>query len=109
MSKPFNVGDDNFEGTVLNADTPVLVDFWAPWCAPCRMIAPVVEELAEEFDGKISFAKLNCDENPGVPSRYNIRSIPTLIVFKGGEPVQQIVGLRSKVDLTKLLNQVLTE
>jgi thioredoxin 1 len=107
MAKPQDVTDQTFETEVIKADVPVLVDFWAPWCGPCRMVAPIVEELAGEYEGKVNFYKLNTDENPAVSSRYGIRSIPTLLVFKGGEPVGQIVGFRPKSDLKKRLDAAL--
>lgn len=104
MGHPTNVTDSDFEDQVVNADTPVLVDFWADWCAPCKMIAPIVEELADEFDGKVKFTKLDVDSNPKSAMTYGIRSIPTLLIFKGGQPVDQIVGavpkkaLKSKIE-----------
>jgi thioredoxin 1 len=107
MSKPREVTDGNFEQEVIQATKPVMVDFWAPWCGPCRMVAPIVEELASEYDGKVEFVKLNTDDNPNVAAKYGIRSIPTLLVFKGGEPVGQIVGFRPKGDLQKRLDAVL--
>jgi thioredoxin 1 len=106
VSKPKEVSDSNFEQEVLKAAKPVLVDFWAPWCGPCRMVAPIVEELAQEYDGKVDFVKLNTDDNPNTAVKYGIRSIPTLLVFKGGEPVGQIVGFRPKSDLKQRLDAV---
>ena len=107
MAKPIEVTDNSFQADVLDNDLPVLVDFWAPWCGPCRMVAPVVDELAEEYDGKVAFYKLNTDENPGIATTYGIRSIPTLLVFKGGEVSGQIVGFRPKGDLAKRLDEAL--
>ena len=106
MAKPRDVSDSNFEQEVLQAAKPVLVDFWAPWCGPCRMVAPIVEELAQEYDGKVEFVKLNTDDNPNTAVKYGIRSIPTLLVFKDGEPVSQIVGFRPKSDLKQRLDAV---
>jgi thioredoxin 1 len=106
MAKPRDVTDASFEQEVLKASKPVLVDFWAPWCGPCRMVAPVVEELAQEYDGKVEFVKLNTDENPNTAVKYGIRSIPTLLVFKEGQPVGQIIGFRPKGDLKQRLDAV---
>ena len=106
MAKPRDVSDSDFEQEVLKATKPVLVDFWAPWCGPCRMVAPVVEELSEEYDGKMEFVKLNTDDNPITAGKYGIRSIPTLLVFKGGEPVGKIVGFKPKSDMKKSLDAV---
>ncbi len=92
MGKYVEVTDANFEEEVLKSEIPVLVDFWAVWCAPCKMIAPIVEELAGEKEGKLKVAKMDVDNNQGTPTKYGIRSIPTLLVFKNGELVDQIIG-----------------
>jgi thioredoxin 1 len=97
--KPIELTDQNFQAEVLNADTAVLVDFWAVWCGPCKMIAPVVEEIAKEYNGKLKVGKLDVDNNPEVSMRFGIRSIPTLMVFKGGRVVEQIIGAVPKRNL----------
>lgn len=107
MSKPADVTDATFDTEVLKSDRPVLVDFWAPWCGPCRMVAPLVEELADEYDGKVKFLKLNTDESVNTAAKYGIRSIPTLLVFKGGEAVDQVIGFRPKADLKRVLDKAL--
>ena len=104
MSKIVEVTDQSFEEEVLNSDLPTEVDFWAPWCGPCKAVAPVVEELAQEYSGKAGFAKVNVDEAPLVASTYGIMSIPTLIVFKNGEPAEQVIGYKPKSELKKLLD-----
>lgn len=107
MSKPMEVNDSTFDQVVLKAKTPVLVDFWAAWCGPCRMVAPVVEELAGEYEGKVTVAKLNVDENPKTASQFGIMSIPTLIIFKNGSPLSNIVGFRPKAELKRSLDAAL--
>ena len=101
------VTDDSFAEDVLNSDKPVLVDFWATWCGPCRMVAPVLEEIAGEHADKITIAKLDVDANPTVARDYQVLSIPTLILFKGGEPVKQIVGAKPKAALLADLSDYL--
>ncbi|MDP3880367.1 MAG: thioredoxin [Dehalococcoidales bacterium] len=108
MSKPISVTDADFDQAVLKADKPVLVDLWATWCKPCLMVAPIIDELADEFEGKIKFVKVDVDQNPTTASRYGIRSIPTLLIFKNGEPVSHIVGARPKEELKQNLKAVLT-
>ncbi|KJR48546.1 Thioredoxin [Desulfosporosinus sp. I2] len=95
---------ENFESDVLKSEQVVLVDFWAPWCSPCRMVAPIVEELADEYVGRIAIGKLNVDENGPIASQYGVMSIPTLGIFKGGKLVDKIVGFRGKPDLVKMLD-----
>lgn len=102
-----NIADANFSQEVLNSDTPVLVDFWATWCAPCRAIAPAVAELAEQYKGKVKVAKINVDDNQGTAEQYGIRSIPTLLVFKGGKVVGQIVGAVPKSRIEAELQKTL--
>lgn len=96
--------DDSFETEVLQSEQPVLVDYWADWCGPCKMIAPVLEEIADEYDGKIKVAKLNIDENSGTPPKYGIRGIPTLMLFKGGNVEATKVGALSKSQLTAFID-----
>ena len=107
MANVTAVADDTFELEVLKSSTPVLIDFWAPWCAPCRAIAPIVEEISQTYAGKLKVVKMNVDDNPKTPSRYGVRGIPNLIVFQGGEVKEQITGLRSKADLVKLIDRAI--
>ena len=107
MTNEMEFTELNFSTEVLEADMPVLVDFWAPWCGPCKMIAPIVEEISEEYAGKVKVGKLNTDDNQGVASQYGIMSIPTLMIFKNGEVVERIVGAQPKEALTLKLESVL--
>ena len=98
--------EDNWEKEVLNSDIPVLIDFWAPWCGPCRMVAPIVSEIAEEYKGKLKVGKLNTDEEPGIAVRYGIMSIPTLMIFKNGTVADQIIGAVPKEYFIQKLEQI---
>ena len=100
------ISDDTFEAEVLQSATPVLIDFWAPWCGPCRAIAPVVEELAREYAGKVKIVKMNVDDNPRTPQRYGVRGIPNLILFHGGQVKEQIVGAVPKAQLVRAITSV---
>src|SRR5512136_680337 len=101
------VSDKNFASEVLNSDLPVLVEFWATWCGPCRSISPIVEQLATEFSGKVKVTKLNVEESPATPSQYGVRGIPTLILFKGGKILDQIVGAVPKARLKSMIEKAL--
>ena len=105
MSNALSVTDASFKEDVLDSDLPVLVDFWAPWCGPCRMVAPVVEEIAELYKGQMKVVKVNTDENPSVASKYGIRSIPTLMIFKGGQKVDMVVGAVPKSTLSTTIEK----
>ena len=107
MNKPIAVDDSNFDQMVLQSDMPVLVDFWAPWCRPCLMAAPMLEELAEEYTGRITVAKLDVDQNPRSAVKYGIMALPNLIIFKNGEPFSQIIGFKPKAELKRDLDAVL--
>ncbi len=98
------ITDDNFQNEVVNSSEPVLVDFWAPWCGPCRQIAPLIDQLADEYAGSVKVGKLNIDENPQVTSQFGIQSIPTLMVFKGGEVTERFVGAPPRARITEALN-----
>jgi len=101
------VGEANFQKSVLQSKAPILVDFWASWCAPCLATAPVLEELTKEYAGKINFAKVNVDENGSLASKCGIAAIPTMLIFKDGQPVQQIIGYKPKKELKKILDGLL--
>ena len=98
--------DETFDKEVVDSSQPVLVDFWAPWCGPCRMLAPVIEEISKEYTGKIRVAKINTDEHPNSASRYKISAIPTMLFFKGGKVVEQLVGVHSKAEIKKTLDSL---
>ena len=101
----FEVNDANFDQDVLKSDQPVLVDFWATWCGPCRAIAPIVDELATEYQGKVKVGKMDVDSSPSTPQRYGVRGIPTLLIFKGGQVQEQIVGYVNRDVIEKALNK----
>ncbi|MEW6621729.1 MAG: thioredoxin [Bacillota bacterium] len=103
--KILNIKDDDFENEVMQCEKPVLVDFWAAWCGPCKMIAPIIDEIANEFSEKIKICKLNVDDNPQTPTQFGVMSIPTLIVFKKGEEVERIIGYKTKNELTGILKK----
>lgn len=105
MSSTASVTDSTFKQEVLDSELPVLVDFWAPWCGPCRMVSPVVDELASQYGGQVKVVKLNTDDSPGVASQYGIRSIPTLILFKGGQIIDRVVGAVPKATLASTLDK----
>ena len=107
MSDPIEITDENFQTEVLNSETPVLVDFWADWCQPCKMIAPVVEQIAEEYDGKVKIGKLDVDTNQQTSQAMGIRGIPALIIFNNGKPVDQIIGVVPKSIIQKKIDEVL--
>jgi thioredoxin 1 len=101
------VTDADFEKEVVQSNVPVLIDFWAPWCGPCKAMLPIMEELEKQYEGKVKIVKMNVDENSTVPGNFNVMSIPTFIIFKGGKPASQFVGARSKGDMQKELDAVL--
>lgn len=105
--KPVTITDDNFEAEVLNSDVPVLIDFWAAWCGPCKMIAPIVEELAQEYDGKFKIGKLDVDQNQQTAIKYGVRSIPTVLLLKGGEIKDTIIGAVPKAMFASKMDAIL--
>ncbi len=106
MADVQHVSDSSFDSEVLKSDLPVLIDFWAPWCGPCKAIAPVVEQLAQEYGDRLKVVKMNVDDNPRTPQRYGVRGIPNLILFQGGQVKEQIVGAVPKQHLTKAIDRV---
>jgi thioredoxin len=102
-----HVDDATFQNTVLESELPVIVDFWAPWCGPCKMMAPVLEELSKEYDGKVQFAKLNTDENYDSATQFGIQSIPTLVIFQGGKEVHRLIGFAPKPQLKRQIDRAL--
>ena len=107
MSKPIHITDDSFEQDVLKSDIPVLIDFWATWCAPCRLLAPAIDQLADEFEGRVKVSKLDVDNNPQTAMNYGVRSIPAVLIFKGGQLVDNIVGNVPKAKLIERINAIL--
>ena len=105
MSEVLHINDADFESVVVNSDIPVLLDFWAPWCGPCKMIAPVLDELAPEFAGKVKIVKMNVDDNQATPAQFGVRSIPTLLLIKNGQVVSTQVGALPKTQLANFINQ----
>ena len=108
MAKPFAVTDADFDAEVIKSETPVLVDFWAPWCGPCRIVGPIVDQLAAEANGRYRIAKLNVDDNPQTASRYQVASIPTMLIFKNGAVIDRIVGAQPKQAIVERLNQAVS-
>ncbi len=107
MTKPVPVEDATFDRMVLKAGKPVLIDFWATWCKPCQMVAPVLDELSSEYDGKVEFLKMDVDKNPQTPAKYSVRSLPTIMVFKAGQPVSHMIGFKSKANVKRTLEEAL--
>ncbi len=108
MSAEIQLTDESFDKDVLQSPEPVLVDFWAPWCGPCRMLAPLIEEISKEYAGKVRVAKMNTDEHPNAASRFKISAIPTLLFFKGGKVVEELVGVHTKADIKKTIDSLVS-
>jgi thioredoxin 1 len=106
MAGVSDINDQNFQAEVLDSDIPVIVDFWAEWCAPCRAIAPIIKNLADEYDGRVKIVKLNIDESPSTPGTYGVRAIPTVLAFQGGQVVQQLQGARPKGDFAEMAEKL---
>lgn len=107
MSKPVEISDSTFESEVLKSEVPVMVDFWAPWCGPCKMVAPILEEIASEYDGKLKITKMDVDQNPEVARQFKIMSIPSLLIFKEGKLVDQVVGALPKAQLVDHVTKII--
>ena len=107
MAEPIELTEDNFTSEVLEADMPVMIDFWAPWCGPCHMVAPIVESLGEKYEGKIKVAKVNLDESPALASEYGVRSIPAIFIFNNGEIAERTVGVQPEDTLSAMIDRVL--
>jgi thioredoxin 1 len=106
MAEVLDVTDQNFESEVLQSELPTIIDFWAEWCAPCRAIAPIVKDLAREYDGQVKIVKMNIDENPSTPSKYGVRAIPTVLAFKGGTVVEQLTGARPRSAFEEMVQKL---
>ena len=109
MAEPIELTEENFASEVLEADMPVMIDFWAPWCGPCRMVAPVIESLADKYEGKIKVAKVNLDEHPALASQYGVRSIPAIFIFNNGEVAERAVGVQPEDTLSAMIDRVLAQ
>ena len=107
MAEVAEVTDQNFEAEVLNSDKPAIIDFWAEWCAPCRAIAPIIKELAEQYGDQVKIAKMDIDSNPNTPGQYGIRAIPTVLAFKDGQVVEQLTGARPKADFEAMVEKLI--
>ena len=107
MAEAVEVTDATFEAEVLNSETPVVLDFWAEWCAPCRQLTPIIEQLAEKYQGRIKVVKMNIDDNPVTPGRYEVRAIPTILAFQNGQVIQQLQGVRPKAEFEEMAQKLL--